>query len=394
LELVDGLLKNCPTTHKHIGSANFQEAILKVAHSKKKSRRILKDKCLDCVQFWGEAFKDQATLYNFWNTYQILQQKGAVFPPKRDEKFEPPKKKKKKVRRSVPPENGNSELSLDKQIDIVNTNRDLLKDMLLNLPEGQSVADNELIKDVAQKCEKMHERMVSIIQNGQVKDEVHLAQLLSSNDELAAVIQMYDDAVQGKPITRPKPEQEDTSNGEKVTKKKKKQIKVKASSEEEENTDELFIDTKNPKRKKSQVIVPEVPTETPSQEEELKKKPRKSKRKKKQATVDNLINLDDLESNSPIQENVVNTTASHSNTNTTNPFLETPGQRQSGPTNPFDLYASRKANIVEPPRSNDTQEMFDPFAEIGNHPVTSTNETANPFASQSTNNSTTIDLLL
>eukprot|EP00029_Vermamoeba_vermiformis_P006215 TRINITY_DN2377_c0_g1_i1.p1 TRINITY_DN2377_c0_g1~~TRINITY_DN2377_c0_g1_i1.p1 ORF type:complete len:530 (+),score=205.31 TRINITY_DN2377_c0_g1_i1:51-1640(+) len=220
--LMDTLMKNNACMIPVLGRREFIDEVLKVIQNKQKEFGEAREKALDFVQYYGEAFRDDKKLH-FAAALSGLKVKAVSLPPKRGEAYRPPTPlqgskrghdvvhedyreesdedvipSQLQVQQSVASE------SLMTQIEVGKTNAELLKDMLVNLPADEpvqrAVQENELIAAVVPKCREVHQRTVAMIQNmdelfAQPNADRLIEELLNVNSQLSFVLGLYEDAV-------------------------------------------------------------------------------------------------------------------------------------------------------------------------------------------------------
>jgi len=219
---MDTLMKNNECMISVLGRREFIEEVLKVIQNKHKEFVEAREKALDFVQYYGEAFRDDKKLH-FAPALSGLKVKAVSLPPKRSEAYRPPTPlqgskhnhgfvqddyrvesdeeaipSQLQVQQSVATE------SMMTQIEVGKTNAELLKDMLVNLPADEAVQravqENELIAAVEPKCREIYQRTVGMIQNmdelfSQPNADRLIEELLNVNSQLSFVLGLYDDAV-------------------------------------------------------------------------------------------------------------------------------------------------------------------------------------------------------
>jgi hypothetical protein len=215
IDLLDALLKNCPSIYAVSGSTEMMTDLMSIATttSPKKSFRVAKEKALDFIQFWGETFKGNGELH-FYEAYTALLRKGVSFPPKRQDKFTPSIQRNGGLQRSessgvsqtpnVQKQSpANSPSSIQQLLETSKTNGELLRQLLLNIPPmtesaevKKYVAANELIQEVVSVCRQLHSRLVSLVSEAQGLDERQTATLLDLTTTLVESLTLYDDALQ------------------------------------------------------------------------------------------------------------------------------------------------------------------------------------------------------
>lgn len=220
--LMDTLMKNNACMIPVLGRREFIDEVLKVIQNKQKEFGEAREKALDFVQYYGEAFRDDKKLH-FSAALSGLKVKAVSLPPKRTDAYRPPTPLQGskhshsavhedfqegsdedampshlQVQQSVASE------SMMTQIEVGKTNAELLKDMLVNLPADEpvqrAVQENELIAAVVPKCREVYQRTVGMIQNmdelfAQPNADRLVEELLNVNSQLSFVLGLYDDAV-------------------------------------------------------------------------------------------------------------------------------------------------------------------------------------------------------
>ncbi len=219
---MDTLMKNNACMIPVLGRREFIDEVLKVIQNKQKEFVEAREKALDFVQYYGEAFRDDKKLH-FAAALSGLKVKAVSLPPKRNEAYRPPtplqgsKHSHSAVHEDYHEESDEDVIpsqlqvqqsvaseSMMTQIEVGKTNAELLKDMLVNLPADEpvqrAVQENELIAAVVPKCREVHQRTVGMIQNmdelfAQPNADRLIEELLNVNSQLSFVLGLYDDAV-------------------------------------------------------------------------------------------------------------------------------------------------------------------------------------------------------
>ncbi|GMT06271.1 hypothetical protein PENTCL1PPCAC_28445 [Pristionchus entomophagus] len=198
--------------------------LVKLIGPKFDAPQIIQERVLSLIQAWADAFKGQPDLAGVVQVYDDLRSKGVEFPPtdldtlapiitpKRTVFTAPPpvvqapppaQHAQQPLMSTVPSEVMNLERSMPidpseeqmakmrKDIDVVNVNLKVLREMLTEITPGKDTAEElELIKEIHQSTKTMQQRVLELIRV--IANEQVTFELLVVNDEFNAVFDKYD----------------------------------------------------------------------------------------------------------------------------------------------------------------------------------------------------------
>ncbi|XP_074127739.1 ADP-ribosylation factor-binding protein GGA1 isoform X2 [Sminthopsis crassicaudata] len=229
-------MKNCGKRfHDEVGKFRFLNELIKVVSPKYLGTRTpdkVKDKILELLYSWTLGLPQEVKIAE---AYQMLKKQGIVkidpklpddcpflAPPTRPKNgiFEDEEKSKMLARllKSSHPEDLRAANKLIKEmvqedqkrmekiskrvsaIEEVNNNVRLLTEMVTNYSQGESSDSNdELMKELYQRCERMRPMLFRLASDTEDNDEA-LAEILQANDNLTQVINLYQQLVKGEEL--------------------------------------------------------------------------------------------------------------------------------------------------------------------------------------------------
>uniref|UniRef100_G3VAD8 Golgi associated, gamma adaptin ear containing, ARF binding protein 1 n=1 Tax=Sarcophilus harrisii TaxID=9305 RepID=G3VAD8_SARHA len=236
LTVLETCMKNCGKRfHDEVGKFRFLNELIKVVSPKYLGTRTpdkVKDKILELLYSWTLGLPQEVKIAE---AYQMLKKQGIVkidpklpddspflAPPTRPKNgiFEDEEKSKMLARllKSSHPEDLRAANKLIKEmvqedqkrmekiskrvsaIEEVNNNVRLLTEMVTNYSQGESSDSNdELMKELYQRCERMRPMLFRLASDTEDNDEA-LAEILQANDNLTQVINLYQQLVKGEEL--------------------------------------------------------------------------------------------------------------------------------------------------------------------------------------------------
>ncbi|XP_027728887.1 ADP-ribosylation factor-binding protein GGA1 isoform X2 [Vombatus ursinus] len=236
LTVLEMCMKNCGKQfHDEVGKFRFLNELIKVVSPKYLGTRTpdkVKDKILELLYSWTLGLPQEVKIAE---AYQMLKKQGIVktdpklpedspfsAPPTRPKNgiFEDEEKSKMLARllKSSHPEDLRAANKLIKEmvqedqkrmekiskrvnaIEEVNTNVRLLTEMVTGYSQGEtSVSNDELMKELYQRCERMRPMLFRLASDTEDNDEA-LAEILQANDNLTQVINLYQQLVKGEEV--------------------------------------------------------------------------------------------------------------------------------------------------------------------------------------------------
>ncbi|GMR60668.1 hypothetical protein PMAYCL1PPCAC_30863 [Pristionchus mayeri] len=196
--------------------------LVKLIGPKFDAPQIIQERVLSLIQAWADAFKGQPDLQGVVQVYEDLLTKGVEFPatdldslapiitPKRTVFTapapvvqQPPSNQQPSMstipsevmtmnERSMPIDPSEEQLTkLRKDIDVVNVNLKVLREMLTEITPGKDTQEElELIKEIHNSTKSMQQRVLELIRV--ISNEQVTFELLVVNDEFNAVFDKYD----------------------------------------------------------------------------------------------------------------------------------------------------------------------------------------------------------
>ncbi|XP_074082984.1 ADP-ribosylation factor-binding protein GGA1 isoform X3 [Macrotis lagotis] len=236
LTVLETCMKNCGKRfHDEVGKFRFLNELIKVVSPKYLGTRTpekVKDKILELLYSWTLGLPQEVKIAE---AYQMLKKQGIVkidpklpddapfsAPPTRPKNgiFEDEEKSKMLARllKSSHPEDLRAANKLIKEmvqedqkrmekiskrvsaIEEVNNNVRLLTEMVTSYSQGEtSVSNDELMKELYQRCERMRPMLFRLASDTEDNDEA-LAEILQANDNLTQVINLYQQLVKGEEV--------------------------------------------------------------------------------------------------------------------------------------------------------------------------------------------------
>ncbi|XP_051899045.1 ADP-ribosylation factor-binding protein GGA1 [Pristis pectinata] len=236
LTVLETCMKNCGKRfHNEVGKFRFLNELIKVVSPKYLGTRApekVKNKVLELMFSWTVGLPDEQKITE---AYSMLKKQGIIKqdpvlpheeplppPPPRAKNamFEDEEKSKLLARllKSSHPEDLRAANKLIKEmvqedqkrmekiskrvnaIEEVNNNVKLLSEMLENYSKDETSESNEeIMKELYQRCEKMRPTLFRLASDTEDNDEA-LAEILQANDNLTQVINMYKKIVKGEEI--------------------------------------------------------------------------------------------------------------------------------------------------------------------------------------------------
>lgn len=236
LTVLETCMKNCGKRfHNEVGKFRFLNELIKVVSPKYLGSRApepVKKKVLEMIYSWTVGFPEETKISD---AYQMLKKQGIVKqdpalpddkplppPPPRPKNaiFEDEEKSKmlSRLLNSTHPEDLRAANKLIKEmvqedqkrmekvskrvnaIQEVKESVKLLTQLLTDYSKDNSSHDNEeLIKDLYQRCEKMRPTLFRLASDTEDNDEA-LAEILQANDSLTQVINLYRQLVKGEEV--------------------------------------------------------------------------------------------------------------------------------------------------------------------------------------------------
>ncbi|EGC32572.1 hypothetical protein DICPUDRAFT_95247 [Dictyostelium purpureum] len=221
LELADSLLQNCECTHVYFAERTFQTELCRLIMNKKTKLNV-KEKTLEIVESWGNAFSARHDLQGFYETYSFIKRSGYKFPPKSNDapilNFNNPPQKRTVSSSSIHPTSnpaqnnyntsspqrsstmissngGNSSAPgpiKNQEISSIKGSTSVFNEMIsfLNVEEEDPL-ENELVKELFETCKQSQQRVKEMIESGSASEN-DLNILLKLNDEINNALKDYD----------------------------------------------------------------------------------------------------------------------------------------------------------------------------------------------------------
>ncbi|GCC34733.1 ADP-ribosylation factor-binding protein GGA1-like isoform X1 [Chiloscyllium punctatum] len=235
LTVLETCMKNCGKRfHNEVGKFRFLNELIKVVSPKYLGTRAsekVKAKVLELMFSWTVGLPDELKITE---AYHMLKKQGIIKqdpvlpddeplplpPPRSNAMFEDEEKSKLLARllKSSHPEDLRAANKLIKEmvqedqkrmekiskrvnaIEEVNNNVKLLSEMLENYSKNETSESNEeIMKELYQRCEKMRPTLFRLASDTEDNDEA-LAEILQANDNLTQVINLYKKVVKGEEV--------------------------------------------------------------------------------------------------------------------------------------------------------------------------------------------------
>ncbi|KAM9993558.1 hypothetical protein ACTFIZ_011535 [Dictyostelium cf. discoideum] len=212
LELADSLLQNCHCTHVYFAERTFQTELCRLIMNKKTKLNV-KEKTLEIVESWGNAFQARHDVPGFYETYSFIKRSGYKFPPKPSDapilnfNNSPAKRTVSTTiltnnsHSGTPPQanvpsfnnvssvgsnagGSSSQPIKNQEISSIKGSTSVFNEMIsfLNV-EDEDPQDNDLIKELFETCKQSQIRVKEMIESGST-NERDLNVLLKLNDEI------------------------------------------------------------------------------------------------------------------------------------------------------------------------------------------------------------------
>lgn len=241
LTVLETCVKNCDRRfHQLVASKEFGGELVRLIGPKFDPPQVVQEKVLGLIQSWADAFRSQPDLHGIAEVYADLKSKGVEFPPTDLDGLAPIQTPKRKFPpaaptptppqprvaisqqprfvhptafQTLPPQQQHyptgpavaaaaaapysqslrpEDLAkLRSELDVVNGNVGVMREMLAELVPGSEPADDlELLGELHQTCKAMQQRITTLLQG--VANEEVTSELLLVNDELNSVFAKYD----------------------------------------------------------------------------------------------------------------------------------------------------------------------------------------------------------
>ncbi|KAM9974980.1 hypothetical protein ACTFIW_008453 [Dictyostelium discoideum] len=212
LELADSLLQNCHCTHVYFAERTFQTELCRLIMNKKTKLNV-KEKTLEIVESWGNAFQARHDVPGFYETYSFIKRSGYKFPPKPSDapilnfNNSPAKRTVSTTiltnnsHSTTPPQanvpsfnnvssvgsnagGSSSQPIKNQEISSIKGSTSVFNEMIsfLNV-EDEDPQENDLIKELFETCKQSQTRVKEMIESGST-NERDLNVLLKLNDEI------------------------------------------------------------------------------------------------------------------------------------------------------------------------------------------------------------------
>uniref|UniRef100_A0A915C8Q3 Target of Myb protein 1 n=1 Tax=Parascaris univalens TaxID=6257 RepID=A0A915C8Q3_PARUN len=225
LTVLETCVKNCDIRfHELVCQKDFINELVKLIGPKFDAPQIIQERVLSLIQSWSDAFRGDPRLQGVCQVYDELKAKGVEFPmtdfdtmapiitPKRTV-FPPPERANHNYSAAGPPlpqvgmpNPGTYQFvdpshpvqptpeqleKLRKELDIVNNNLKVLREMLSELAPGKENPDDlQLLTELHDTCVQMQSRVRDLIRA--IVSEQVTNELLVLNDEFNNVFEKYD----------------------------------------------------------------------------------------------------------------------------------------------------------------------------------------------------------
>ncbi|KAL5709834.1 hypothetical protein ACHQM5_020473 [Ranunculus cassubicifolius] len=215
LTLLETMIKNCGEyVHSQIAERNILSEMIKIV--KKKMDMQVRDKILDLLDSWQEAFGGPGGKYpQYYWAYEELRRSGVEFPQRsRDAApiFTPPvtnpltrhaqtgygmpSNTSVRLDEAMASETGNISLS---NLDAMQSVTDLLSDMLQAVnPNDREAVKDEIIVDLVTQCRSNQKKLMQMLSS--TSNEELLARGLELNDCLQSLLVKHDAIASGSPL--------------------------------------------------------------------------------------------------------------------------------------------------------------------------------------------------
>uniref|UniRef100_A0A8C4H3X9 ADP-ribosylation factor-binding protein GGA1 n=1 Tax=Dicentrarchus labrax TaxID=13489 RepID=A0A8C4H3X9_DICLA len=218
LTVLETCMKNCGKRfHSEVGKFRFLNELIKVVSPKYLGARApepVKKKVLEMVYSWTVRLPDETKIAD---AYQMLKKQGIVKldPVLPDDKPLPPpppraqsavfEDEEKSKTLFIFPQDQKRVEKVSKRLNAIQEVKESVS-LLSQLLEGYSKescsqSNQELIKDLYQRCEKMRPTLFRLASDTEDSDEA-LADILQANDSLTQVINLYRQLVKGEDVSK------------------------------------------------------------------------------------------------------------------------------------------------------------------------------------------------
>uniref|UniRef100_A0A8D3BY36 Golgi-associated, gamma adaptin ear containing, ARF binding protein 1 n=1 Tax=Scophthalmus maximus TaxID=52904 RepID=A0A8D3BY36_SCOMX len=211
LMVLETCMKSCGKRfHTEVGKFRFLNELIKVVSPKYLGTRApeaVKKKVLEMMYSWTVKLPEETKIAD---AYQMLKKQGIVKqdPVLLDDKPLPPPPPRAKSDIFEDEEKSKDQKRVEKvskrviAIQEVKESVSLLSQLLEGYSkESCSPSNQELIKDLYQRCEKMRPTLFRLASDTEDSDEA-LADILQANDSLTQVINLYRQLVKGEEVTK------------------------------------------------------------------------------------------------------------------------------------------------------------------------------------------------
>ncbi|RXN24926.1 ADP-ribosylation factor-binding GGA1-like protein [Labeo rohita] len=209
LTVLETCVKNCGKRfHNEVGKFRFLNELIKVVSPKYLGSRApepVKKKVLEMMYSWTVSLPEETKISD---AYQMLKKQGIIKqdPDLPDDKPCPPPPPRPKNAIFEDEEKSKDQKRMEKVSKRVNAIQEvkesvgLLTQLLGDYSkESGSHSNEELIKDLYQRCEKMRPTLFRLASDTEDNDEA-LAEILQANDSLTQVINLYRQLVKGEEV--------------------------------------------------------------------------------------------------------------------------------------------------------------------------------------------------
>lgn len=226
LTVLETCVKNCDHRfHNLVCQREFILDLVKLIGPKFDAPQIIQERVLTLIQSWADAFRNAPDLQGVCQVYDEYKSKGVEFPATNLDTLAPIITPKRTVFPTQPPQQvhltqptvtvqtyqlapptevpvqANSEqlVKLRKDIDIVNANLKIFREMLTEIVPNKAAQDElQLILELNQACRQMQQRVLELI--GQVSNDEVTHELLVLNDEFNGAFEKYERFMSNKDV--------------------------------------------------------------------------------------------------------------------------------------------------------------------------------------------------
>ncbi|KAK0397731.1 hypothetical protein QR680_002243 [Steinernema hermaphroditum] len=198
LTVLETCVKNCDQRFKVlVCDKAFIMELVRLIGPKFDAPQVIQERILSLIQSWADAFRATAALQGVCEVYDELKNKGVEFPMTDLDSMAPIITPKRNENATLAPISGpvaagpDQLVKLRSELDIVNTNLTVMRDLLSQLtPGNENPEELNFLNELNSTCRQMQERireLIPVITNDEVTYE-----LLVINDELNNVFTKYD----------------------------------------------------------------------------------------------------------------------------------------------------------------------------------------------------------